>query len=351
MAIQKVYPPFGSPMDGPGGLVARPWVIFFNWIFELLSTAGDVSVTGAPSAGELVVWSGASSITNGNLSGDVTTSGSLVTTLAASGVTPGVYGDASNVGAFIVDAKGRLTAAANVPIAAGGTVTHTGALTANQLVLGNAGADIKPLGSAGTVTQVLHGNAAGAPSFGAVDLAADVTGDLPFANLVPATGASKLVGRQSGSAGDFGEITLGTNLSMSGSTLNAAGGTVNRVVGILIDGAGSVIATGLKGFVSVPFSGTIVGWTILSADVSGPATSGAIVVDVWKAAYASYPPTVANTIAGTDKPTIVATNKKNTDSTLTGWGSTTVTAGDVFAFNVDSCTSLSRVLVELTVQQ
>lgn len=57
-----------------------------------------------------------------------------------------------------------------------GTVTHTtGALTVSQLVVGNGGADVKPLGSAGTTAQVLHGNASGLPSFGPV-LESEVTG-------------------------------------------------------------------------------------------------------------------------------------------------------------------------------
>jgi hypothetical protein len=52
---------------------------------------------------------------------------------------------------------------------AGGTVTHTiGALTANQVVIGAGSADITVLGSLGTTSTVLHGNAAGAPSFGSV---------------------------------------------------------------------------------------------------------------------------------------------------------------------------------------
>lgn len=63
-----------------------------------------------------------------------------------------------------------------------GTVTHTGALTANQLVIGNGTDDIKVLGSAGTTVQVLHGNAGGAPTFAAVSLTADVSGVLPVAN-------------------------------------------------------------------------------------------------------------------------------------------------------------------------
>jgi hypothetical protein len=63
-----------------------------------------------------------------------------------------------------------------------GTVTHTGGLTLNQLVIGNGAADLKTLGTLGTTTTVLHGNAAGAPTFGAVSLTTDVTGTLPATN-------------------------------------------------------------------------------------------------------------------------------------------------------------------------
>ncbi len=73
-----------------------------------------------------------------------------------------------------------------------GTVTNTGTLTDHALVVGNGWVDVSALGSLGTSTQVLHGNAAGDPTFGAVALGADVSGDLPFANLAQIAGLSVL---------------------------------------------------------------------------------------------------------------------------------------------------------------
>ena len=62
-------------------------------------------------------------------------------------------------------------------------ISSSALLAANQLVIGGgAGTAPATLGSLGTTTTVLHGNAAGAPSFGAVSLTADVSGTLPVAN-------------------------------------------------------------------------------------------------------------------------------------------------------------------------
>lgn len=118
-----------------------------------------------------------------------------------------------------------------------------------------------------------------------------------------------------------------------------AAGTDPRSFGITIDGGGSAITTGVKGDVEVPFACTINRATMLADQ------TGSIVIDVWKDTYANYPPTVADTITASAKPTI-SSAVKSQDSTLTGW-TTAVTAGDTIRFNVDSATTITRVTLIL----
>lgn len=63
------------------------------------------------------------------------------------------------------------------------SLASSAALTANALLLGGgAGGTPTNVGSLGTTTTVLHGNAAGAPTFGAVALGSDVSGTLGVTN-------------------------------------------------------------------------------------------------------------------------------------------------------------------------
>lgn len=68
-----------------------------------------VKPSGTPSSGSIAVFASNKTVGSGNLTGDVTTSGSTTTTLAPSGVTPGTYTNAT----IAVDAKGRVTSAAS----------------------------------------------------------------------------------------------------------------------------------------------------------------------------------------------------------------------------------------------
>lgn len=109
--------------------------------------------------------------------------------------------------------------------------------------------------------------------------------------------------------------------------------------GITIDGGGSVITTGLKGYIQIPYNCTITGWTVL------PDQTGSIVVDVWKQSLMNFPPIVADSIAGTEKPSVVSADYGQ-DLTLTSW-TTTVTAGDIVAFNVDSASVVTRATIQI----
>ncbi|HEX2910382.1 MAG TPA: hypothetical protein VH186_06205 [Chloroflexia bacterium] len=109
----------------------------------------------------------------------------------------------------------------------------------------------------------------------------------------------------------------------------------------IIDASGSPITTGIKGDLSIDFNCTIQSATLLADQ------SGSIVIDIWKDTLANYPPTVADTITASAKPTLSsATNA--TDTTLTGW-TKTIAAGDTLRFNVDSATTVQRVTLILKV--
>ena len=123
-----------------------------------------------------------------------------------------------------------------------GTLASSVALTANALVLGaGAGATPTPMASLGTTTTVLHGNASGAPTFGAVSLTADVTGTLPTTN-----GGTGLTSFTSGGvvyASSTSALATGSALTFDGTTLGVnngvAGGTAVSLTGTY-SGSGSV---------------------------------------------------------------------------------------------------------------
>ena len=85
---------------------------------------------------------------------------------------------------------------------------------------------------------------------------------------------------------------------------------------------------------------TINSWTIIADQ------SGSIVIDIWKTSYSGAPPTISNTITGSALPTITSA-AKNQSSTLSGW-TTSVSAGDVIRFNVNSVTTITKVTLSIS---
>lgn len=152
-------------------------------------------------------------------------------------------------------------------------------------------------------------------------------------------------GPSSGS-GSIEPITLGARLSIVGSELQVESELepqmLTRTIALTIDGAGSTITTGVKGYLRLPVAVTLTGWTILGDQ------SGAIVIDVWADTYANFPPTNTDSITNGNEPTIAASGVKAEDTDLSNWTDVTMPAGTVLGFNVDSVTAFTRVILQIT---
>jgi len=150
----------------------------------------------------------------------------------------------------------------------------------------------------------------------------------------------RLLGRHSALTGDVEEVNLGGRLYFSSNSITLDPSV--RVLGVTFDGGTSTPTVGSIGYVVCPFAGEIQGWNIVGN------SSGSAVVDVWQSAGAI--PTNANTIAGTEKPTL-SSQQLASDSFLSTWTSLVVTSGDVIGFELESVTTCTRITVEIVINE
>lgn len=144
-------------------------------------------------------------------------------------------------------------------------------------------------------------------------------------------------------------VTAGQGISISNGDGVAGNPTValntNALRGEIsfrIDGGGSAITTGAKKFyLRVGYDCTITGWELVADQ------SGSISIDIWKDSFANFPPTVADTITASAKPSL-STAQKNSSSSLTGW-TTSLSAGDYLEVNVDSVSTVTLAILTLLV--
>lgn len=263
------------------------------------------------------------------LTGDVTaTAGSNATTIANDAVTTAkilndnvTYAKIQNVSATD-RLLGRDTASAGdiEEITVGGGIEFTGSTGIQRSAL------------TGDVTATAGSNATTIAN-DAVTTAKILNANVTLAKMADLA-QSTIIGRAAGAG-------TGVPTALSKSQSQAILGIGTTTLGIVIDGGGSAIATGIKGDLRIPFACTITKATLLADQ------SGSIVVDVWKDTYANYPPTDADSITSAAPPTI-STATKSEDATLTGW-TTSIAAGDILRFNVDSATTVERVVLQLDV--
>lgn len=171
------------------------------------------------------------------LSGDITTvPGTVATTLAVTGITAGAYGGSGNLLSLTVDAKGRITAIANV---AAGThallsATHTdtlpGSVTRGDVIVGNS-TPVWARVPRGTAGQVLRSDGTD------VSWSNDGSG-LTGLNATNASSGTLAVARGGtglATAAANGQLLVGNG---TGFTLATVTGTANQIV--VTNGAGTI---------------------------------------------------------------------------------------------------------------
>lgn len=114
-----------------------------------------------------------------------------------------------------------------------------------------------------------------------------------------------------------------------------------RTLIVIFDGLGSELPVG-DDWPPVPVhcDCLITRWRLASKEI------GDLVIDIWKSDFAGYPATVANTITAGSLPTLSGAQIAE-DTTLSGW-TTQVSAGDIFRFNVDSLSGITKATLTLT---
>jgi hypothetical protein len=184
-------------------------------------------------------------------------------------------------------------AVASSSTAGGGTVTNSGDLGVNEVLIGQGGADLRSLGDLGTAGQVLTSAGPGLPPA-----------------WVP------------GGSGPY----------IKGAAWDGGG-----PLAIILPAGANVVYT------VAPVSGTI--QSAIAIGTGGTLGSGSMTCEVWR--KATGVPTSADKISASAPITLSLANS-SIDTTLTGW-TKTVTAGDRLAFSLLTSTILTWIGVYLTI--
>lgn len=143
-----------------------------------------------------------------------------------------------------------------------------------------------------------------------------------------------------------GASTFTGNMTINSATITFSSGAKTAfwaglapavAITMVIDGAGSTITTGVKGYIQIPFAMTITSWTV-TAD-----QSGSISVDIIRA-NAAIP---SSSIVGAGNKPGLSSAQGAFNTAPSSWTSTAIVSNDVLGFNVGSATSVQRVTVQL----
>ncbi len=222
-------------------------------------------------------------------------------------------------GGIVASTDSRLTDARTPTAHAATHVTGGGDTIANVIAAGNSGL------MTGSDKTKLDGIASGA------------TANAGTVTTVSVASANGFSGTVANSTTTPAITIIAGNITPSqvASTGKVTGTNIIKTVGFTSDGQGAVVSTGSKGFRRFEVAGTIVAWTIV-ADVAGTCT-----IDIKRSTYSGFPTTTSIVGAGT-KPALASVQKNQLATAPSDWTSVTIAAGDVFEWNVDAATVITR---------
>lgn len=238
---------------------------------------------------------GVTPVANGGTNSAAALSGSTLMVSNGSAVVQGAAGTTATVlhgNAAGAPSYGAVALASevsgNLPIANGGTNSNT-ALTGSGSLVVHDGTKIVQ-GAAGTATTLLHGNAAGAPTYSAASLTADVTGTLPVGNggtnsTAALSGSTLMI--SNGSAVVQG--TAGTSTTLLHG--NAAGAPTYSAVSLTADVTGTLPINkgGTNSFTSLGGAAGAIMYTDGTSIIAGPVVGSGGVNDVLHSGNGAIP--------------------------------------------------------------